>query len=206
MKKLGILLTVVILAITGMNVYGQTAPDQKGSFNDIFTQIDAKEIPESVFKLVGSDYSVITAGDPSLYNSMVASWGGGGILFEKPTTWCFLRSNRYTLEIIRKKETYTMSYFDDEYKKDFLLFGKKSGRNSDKMKESKLSVIQPPSGNLSYKEAKLIIECKLAEVTTVAPGDFYTEQGKKFVEDAHAETNDYHKIVFGEITNVWIRK
>ena len=99
-----------------------------------------------------------------------------------------------------------MSYFDDEYKKDFILFGKKSGRNSDKMKESKLSLVQTPSGNLTYREAKLVIECKLSQVTTVSPADFYKEEGKKFVEEAYAETKDYHKIVFGEITSVWIRK
>ncbi len=203
MKKLSILFVIAILSVTSVRVYGQS---NDAPFNDIFKQIDAKEIPESVFKLVGSDYSVITSGDLSLYNSMVASWGGWGILFEKPTAWCYLRANRYTLEIIRKKQTYTVSFFDDEYKKDFILFGKKSGRNSDKMKESKLSMVQTPSGNLTYREAKIVIECKLTQVTTVSPDDFYNEGGKKFVEDAYADAKDYHKIVFGEITSVWIRK
>lgn len=204
MKKLSIFLAAILLLISGGKIYSQAT--QSDSFTDIFKQIDVKEIPENVFKLVGTDFTVITAGDPSLYNSMVASWGGWGILLEKPTTWCFLRSNRYTLEIMRKKETYTMTYFDDQYKKDFIQFGKKSGRNSDKMKENNLVSIQTPSGNMTYREAKLVIECKLTEVTTVSPDDFYTEAGKKFVVEAHAETNDYHKIVFGEITNVWIRK
>jgi hypothetical protein len=59
---------------------------------------------------------------------------------------------------------------------------------------------------MAYKEARLIIECKLVEVTTVSPDDFYTEEGRSFIVEAHAETNDYHKIVFGEITSVWMRK
>ena len=51
-----------------------------------------------------------------------------------------------------------------------------------------------------------MLECNLVEVTTVSPDDFYTEEGRKFVVDAHAETGEYHKMVFGEITNVWRRK
>ncbi|MDR0394876.1 MAG: flavin reductase [Tannerella sp.] len=176
------------------------------SFQELFKSIEAKDIPEDVFTLVGSDFTVITAGTPSHYNSMVASWGGMGILFNKPATWCFLRSSRYTLELMRKEQTYTMSYFDEAYKEDILLFGTKSGRDTDKMKESKLTSVQTPSGNMTYKEAKLIIECKLFEVTTVSPEDFYTEEGRDFVVEAYEETKNYHKIVFGEITGIWARK
>jgi flavin reductase (DIM6/NTAB) family NADH-FMN oxidoreductase RutF len=175
-------------------------------FEELFGPIEAKDIPGDVFTHVNSDYTVITAGNPEHYNSMVASWGGWGILFNRPSTWCFLRSSRYTLELIRKEQTYTMTYFDDAYKEDILLFGTKSGRDTDKMKESKLTSVQTPAGNLTYKEARLILECKLTEVTTVSPGDFYNKEDLQFITDAHAETNDYHKIVFGEITAVWLRK
>lgn len=154
---------------------------QSRSFDELFKQIDPTEIPDDVFKLVGTDFTVITSGDADLYNSMVASWGGWGIIFNKPTTWCFLRANRYTLEVIRDKHTYTMSYFDDEYKDDIMLFGTKSGRDSDKMKECQLTSVETPSGNRTYKEAKLIIECQLTQITTVSPDDFYSEEGRDLV-------------------------
>jgi flavin reductase (DIM6/NTAB) family NADH-FMN oxidoreductase RutF len=176
------------------------------TFAELFQSIPETEIGESVFKLVGKDFTVITAGDSSHYNSMVASWGGWGILFEKPATWCFLRSNRYTLELIRKHHTYTMSYFDDPFKEQIILFGMKSGRDSDKMKESALTPVQTPSGNMTYKEAKLVIECTLVELTTVSPDDFLTPSGRDFIVEAHKETNEYHKLVFGEITGIWAVK
>lgn len=176
------------------------------SFDELFTSIDATEISESVFKLVGSDYTVITSGNIEDYNSMIASWGGWGILFNKPTTWCFLRANRHTLTYIKKEETYTMSYFDDIFKDQIMIFGTKSGKDSNKMKEHTLNQVQTPSGNVSYKEAKLIIECKLTELTTVSPNDFYTQEGKDFVTTAYDEAKDYHKIVFGEITGIWQKK
>ncbi|GHT13003.1 hypothetical protein FACS189426_17260 [Bacteroidia bacterium] len=176
------------------------------SFDELFTNIPANELTDNVFKLVGEDITVITAGDASHFNSMAASWGGLGILFNKPTTWCFLRSNRYTLELIEKEQTYTMTYFPDEYKGQVYFLGSKSGRDTDKMKEITLTPVQTPDGNTTYKEARLILECKLTELTTVSPDDFQTEEGKNFVVDAYKETKGYHKMVFGEITNIWVRK
>jgi flavin reductase (DIM6/NTAB) family NADH-FMN oxidoreductase RutF len=107
---------------------------------------------------------------------------------------------------MRKENSYTMSFFDAEYKDDVVQFGMSSGRDSDeKMKNIKLTAVETPDGNMTYKEAKLIIECKLIQVTTVSPADFLVEENKQFIVDAYAETKGYHKIVYGEITNVWVR-
>lgn len=178
------------------------------SFEDLFQSIEPTEIKENVFKLVGQDFSVITAGQDSSFNSMTASYGGWGQLLEKPVAWCILNANRYTLEFIKKEKTYTMSYFPDQFKEQVVAFGKKSGRNSDKMHETQFTSVKTPDGNLSYKEAKLIIECKLMEITTTNPADFYSEEGKAFIEKGKQDGNgkEYHKLVFGEITKVWVRK
>lgn len=178
------------------------------SFEELYKEIIPTDISDNVFKLVGEDYSVITAGTDSAYNTMTASWGGWGQLFNKPTTWCILNGNRYTLEFIQKEKTYTMSYFPDQFKEQVLFFGSKSGKGTDKMKENTLSFVKTPSGNIAYKEARMIIECKLVEVTEVNPNDFHTEEGKSFIEKGlQKETGKgYHKLVFGEITKVWVRK
>ena len=177
------------------------------SFSELFDSVSVKDIPEDVFKLISEDFAVLTAGDSAHYNSMVAGWGGWGVIFGKPSTFLMLRSSRYTLELMRKERKYTMTFFDEEYKGDVMEFGKQSGRDSDaKMRNTKLTAARTPSGNMAFKESKLIIECKLVQVTTVAPEDFYTEESKKFVTDAYAETKGYHKVVFGEITDVWVRK
>lgn len=188
-------------------VKSETTADVKNKpFDELFRSIPPEEITENFFKLVGKDYTVITAGKEPLHNSMTASYGGIGILFEEPVTWCFLRANRYTLEVMKKENTYTMSYFPEQYKNDVLFFGSKSGRDSDKMKETKLTAVKTPNGDITYKEAKLVIECKLAEITTVNPDDFYTQKGRDFVTGAYDEAKDYHKLVFGNITNVWVKK
>jgi flavin reductase (DIM6/NTAB) family NADH-FMN oxidoreductase RutF len=176
------------------------------TFEELFTGISPEEITDNVFKLVGKDFTVITAGKEAHFNSMTASWGGVGILFNKPVAWCFLRANRYTLEIIKKEHTYTLSYFPDEYKEQVLFFGSKSGRDTDKMKETTLTPVQTPSGNTTYKEARLVLECELSELTTVSPDDFYSQEAKDFIQGGFDEAKEFHKLVFGDITQVWIRK
>ena len=176
------------------------------NFNQIFKQISPEEICDDVFTLVGKDFYIITAGKQDRYNSMTASGGGLGLLFKKPTTWCVLRSDRYTLEMIQKEQTYTMSYFPNEYKKQMLFLGSKSGRGSEKMNEVELTSVQTPSGDISFTEARLIIECKLTQITTPNPNDFYTQEAKDYINEAYKEESDYRKYVFGEITHVWVKK
>lgn len=178
------------------------------SFEELFKKVEPTELTDNVFKLVGQDYTVITAGTDSAFNSMTASWGGWGQLFEVPVTWCFLNASRYTLKFIKKEQTYTMTYFPEQFKEQVIAFGSKSGRNSDKMKETTLTHVKTPSNNITYKEAKLVIECKLVEITETNPKDFYSDKGKDFVEKGMKDGNgkEYHKLVFGDITNVWVRK
>ena len=176
------------------------------SFDQLFKQISPEEICDNVFTLVGKVFPVITAGKEDHYNSMTASGGGLGLLFGKPTTWCILRADRYTLEMIQKEQTYTMSYFPNEYKGQILFLGSKSGRDSEKMKEVELTSVQTPSGNMSFQEARLIIECKLTQITTANPDDFYTQETKDLINKAYKEANVFRKYVFGEITNVWVKK
>ena len=176
------------------------------NFDQLFKQIFPEEICDNVFTLVGKDFTVITAGKEDHYNSMIGSGGGLGLLFMKPTTWCILRADRYTLEMIQKEQTYTLSYFPNEYKKHILFLGSKSGRDSEKMKEVELTSVQTPSGDISFKEARLIIECKLTALTTSNPNDFCTKEAKDAINEAYKEANVYRKFVFGEITHVWVKK
>jgi flavin reductase (DIM6/NTAB) family NADH-FMN oxidoreductase RutF len=176
------------------------------NFDQLFKQISPEEIRDDAFTLAGKVYPVITAGKEDHYNSMTASGGGMGMLFRKPATWCVIRTDRYTLELIQKEKTYTMSYFPYEYKEQLLFLGSKSGRDSAKMKEVELTSVQTPSGNMSFKEARLIIECKLSQITTPHPDDFYSQEAKDYIKEAYKETKDHRKYVFGEITHVWVKK
>ena len=173
-------------------------------FDHAYEAVSPEEFNENIFKLVGKDFTVITAGEKP--NSMVASWGGIGIMFNKPVTWNFLRANRYTLEKMRETGTFTMCWFPDQYKGDIMQFGTKSGRNTDKMAQTKLTPMATPDGYPAYAEAKIIIECKLIAASTVSKDEFYTEEAKTFLQEGYDDAKDWHKLVYGEITKIYIRK
>lgn len=180
---------------------------QEKSFEELFTRIEPAEFRKTLSKFVAEeDHTVITAGTEFQFNSMAASWEALGHYFEKPMTFCLLGAEKYTLKFIKERKTYTMSFLPEQFKGDLYAFGAKSGRGSDKMKETKLTYVETPSGNITYKEAKVVVECQLFEITTVNPNDFYTEDGRSFVEKANTEGHDYHKLVFGVVTNIWVRK
>lgn len=205
MIKKGLMVLVLFISMIQRS-FSESFKFQEIYWTEIFKPISATEISDNVFKAFGTDWACITSIEDSMTNSMTASFGGWGILFGKPVVWCFLRANRYTLELIRESKQFTVSYFDDQYKDQLLLFGSKSGRNSNKMKETRLTFVKSPDGNVSYKEARLILECKLINITTVHPEDFYTEEAKQFIQSGYHDARDYHKFVFGEIIHVWIRK
>jgi flavin reductase (DIM6/NTAB) family NADH-FMN oxidoreductase RutF len=176
------------------------------SFAQVFRQISPEEIADNVFTLVGKDFYAITAGKKDHYNSMAASGGGLGVHLMKPTTWCILRTSRYTLELLQQELTYTLSYFPDEYKRQLLFLGSSSGSDSQKMEETELTAMQTPSGNMSFREARMVIECRLMEVTTPAYEDFCTPEAQAFVEESYTEPDANRKLVFGEITQVWVKR
>jgi len=173
-------------------------------FEDIFVQIAPEEIPDNVFALVGKIFPVVTVGALGSHNSMVASGGGMGLLFRKPATWCVFPSKRYTLELIEKEQTYTLSFSPDEYREQFMFLGRESGRDGNKMEEVELTAIETPLHNTSFEEARLIVECSLMQITIPQVSDFYSEEAKKHLAEMYQDPGEIRKYVFGGIDAVWI--
>ena len=176
------------------------------NFEHLFTEMDPEDLHDNIFKLVGKDFFVVTAGTKEHYNSMTASGGGLVLLFRRPATLCILREDRYTLELMKEEQVYTISYFPDDYKKQVLFLGSASGRASNKMEVVDLSPIQTPSGTPTYAEARLVFECSLMALTTPQTDDFVTPETRELTEKGFQEAGLYRKYVFGEITHLWAKQ
>ena len=175
------------------------------SFEQAFKKISPEEIPDDVFTLFGKVLPIVTARTPNGCNAMVASGGGLAVHFRKPAVWLIFPKKRYTLELIKKEQAYTLSFFADEFKEQFMILGQKSGRDSNKMQETTLTVIETPLGNMAFEEARLIIECKLTQVSTILADDFYSEESRAYLAEAYTDPGEIREYVFGEITGVWMK-
>ena len=79
------------------------------------TKISEEELKDNVFRLVGADWMLITAGDVNAYNTMTASWGAMGVLWNKNVCFCFIRPTRHTRLFVEKNKMFTLSFFDEKY-------------------------------------------------------------------------------------------
>ena len=74
--------------------------------------IKPEEITDNVIKLIGKDWMLVTAGRPGDYNTMTASWGGAGFLWNKPVVFVFVRPERHTYGFMEREDTGTAARLD----------------------------------------------------------------------------------------------
>ncbi len=76
---------------------------------------------EDVITLIGKEWMLVTAGTSERFNTMTASWGGIGFLWNRPVAFVFVRPERYTFGFIEKNERLTLSFLGEEHR-DILNF------------------------------------------------------------------------------------
>ena len=133
----------------------------KTVFQTRYHEIRPEEISRNVFDLIGKDWLLVTGGTPESFNSMTASWGGLGVLWNKPVAFVFIRKTRHTLSFLEEKTDFSLSVYPESCRKELLnIFGKKSGRDCDKVAESGFTPVETPFGTVAYAEASLVMSCK----------------------------------------------
>ena len=145
------------------------------------------------YKEIGSDWMLVTSGTDRKFNTMTASWGGVGVLWNKNVSFIFIRPQRYTFEFLEKNEYYTLSFFNEKYKSVLAKCGQVSGRDIDKIKETGLNPVFD-GGSVYFKEAKKVLICKKIYSQFIDPKCFIDGLLQK-----NYERNDYHKMYIGEI-------
>lgn len=117
----------------------------------------------------------------------------------------FIRKSRYTFEFLEREGKYTLSFYDTtKYRETMLMLGTKSGRDSEKIKESGLTPLKMPHGSMAFAEADMIIECAILQHQQFDPATIRSEEVlKMFPFYLDKKDPDCHYIFFGEILNVW---
>lgn len=164
-----------------------------------YKQITPDKIPGNIYKMLADNWMLITAGDNSGFNTMTASWGGLGHLYNKPVAFCFINPTRHTIQYMEKSDTYTLSFYTETYRDALNYCGSHSGKTEDKVKGSGLTPLTTPSGSKAFSEAWMIIECKKLVAQQFTSDAIYSPEAK----DKWGK--DLHKMFIGEIINVWVK-
>jgi flavin reductase (DIM6/NTAB) family NADH-FMN oxidoreductase RutF len=163
-----------------------------------FNIIGPEAITDNVFKLLDKDWMLITAGNLEHYNTMTASWGHMGIMWNLPVAIAWIRPQRHTFEFAEKYSHFTLSFFTEEYRKALQFCGTKSGRDYDKAAETGLTAVATESGNVFFQEARLVMECRKLYSDDLKSEKFIVPE----VAAKHYPTKDFHRFYMGEITRV----
>ncbi len=165
-----------------------------------FMATEPELLTDNPFKLIGADWMLVTAGTSETFNTMTASWGGMGILWERKVAFCFIRPTRYTYEFIEKYHGFTLSFFDERYRKALSFCGSHSGRDTDKIRETGLTTVTADDF-VYFDEARIVLACKKLYYQDISPQSFLD---KKI--EALYPLKDYHRIYVGEIMKCYMKK
>lgn len=161
-------------------------------------EISPLELTDNMFKTIGKDWMLVTSGDKESYNTMTASWGSIGIMWNKPCAFTFIRPQRYTFEFMEKNEYYTLSVYGDEFKDALRLCGTKSGRDIDKAAETGLTPVFDEKAPY-FSQARLVLVCRKLYAQDLNEESIVDKSIK-----SNYAANDYHRMYVSEIVKVLV--
>ena len=158
-------------------------------------KLEVKDLKENFFEAIGKEWMLVTAGTKEKFNTMTASWGGIGWLWNKPVAFVFIRPERYTYEFIEKSDYLTLSFLGEANKKVHAIC------DMDKVKATGLKPVFTEQGNVFFEQARLILECKKLYADNIKPDCFLDKESiEKCYGGAHG---GFHKMYIVEIENIW---
>ena len=166
-----------------------------------FEEIEPESLIESVFKLIGKDWMLITAGTLEHFNTMTASWGGWGVLWERQVCFCFIRPQRFTRQFVEEARGFSLAFFSEKYRDRLEFCGSRSGRDIDKAAACGLTPIETSPGIIAFAEARLVMECRKIYFQDLDPSHFIDPTITEFYP-----ARDYHRMYIGELIRCWARQ
>jgi flavin reductase (DIM6/NTAB) family NADH-FMN oxidoreductase RutF len=165
-----------------------------------FEKKDLSFLDENVFDILDKEWMLVTAGVKDNFNTMTASWGGFGILWNKPVAIAYVRPQRYTHKYTEDNDIFTLSFFGHGNFREALKFcGSKSGRDFDKPKETGLIPATTPIGAITFQQARLVFECRKLYADDIKPSCFIDSS----IDSKVYAAKDYHRFYIAEIVGCY---
>ena len=160
-------------------------------------EISHDHFNENSFNMIGKDWLLITAEKDGRVNTMTASWGGLGIMWNKKVAYIFIRPQRYTKEFVDSADRLSISVLPNSYRRELGYLGRVSGRDEDKISNANLTVKQYEDVPY-FDEARLTLICKKLYAQALKEECFID---KGIIDEWYAE-RDYHIMYVVEIEKI----
>ncbi len=160
---------------------------------------------ENAFDLIGKEWMLVTATrQDETFNTMTASWGGIGWLWNKPVAFVFIRPERFTHDFIEDADRLTLSFYGEDYRKALQLCGSKSGRDTDKVAATGLTPVRLETGATTFGESRLTLDCRKLFKSSMQASHFIDRSVlERWYNDQPG--GSLHDIYVVEIEEVYVR-
>lgn len=152
---------------------------------------------ENPFNMIGKDWLLFTAEKDGRANTMTASWGGLGIMWNKKVAYIFVRPQRYTREFIDSSDRLSISVLPNSYRKELGYLGRVSGRDEDKLSKVDLTLTHY-DGVPGFEESRLTLICRKLYAQELKEECFI----EKDIIDQWYPEKDYHIMYVVEIEKI----
>lgn len=214
MNKSQILNCVLLVIVAALAVYIVLSNrSQVGALQTAAVQTDSaaasgswKEIKPEELKnpvtLFSADWMALAAGKKGDMNAMTVGWGTLGVLWSKPVVTVYVRETRYTNELMKRNEYFTLTAFPENRRSALEYIGSHSGRNEkDKLQKAGLTPEFTALGNPLFKEANLALECRIIYKETLKKDLILSQEAKACCYEGDEKA--MHVMYVGEIVHVW---
>ena len=171
-----------------------------------FTAIDWRSVKENVSETLAEKWMLVTPGVPGRWNTMTASWGGFGHIWNSDVAFVFVRPSRFTYGFMEREEGFALSFLDEGGREALNLCGSRSGRDTDKAKAAGITPrgFAAASGGperVGFEEARLVVSCRKLFAQDLAKASFLDPS----ILPQHYAKGDLHRLYVGAIEGVWKR-
>jgi len=169
--------------------------------NNYFIKKDIRTVSDNFVKIIGDEWLLITCGTSDKFNTMTASWGALGVLWNKPVAICFIRPTRFTYSFANSNNMFTLSFFTEKERQILQYCGSKSGKDVNKIDETGLIPLRTEAGAISFKQSRMCHECQKIYYDDLKPQNFLLPE----IDGRNYPLKDYHRMFIGEIVNVYLK-
>ena len=154
-----------------------------------------------VFELFNKQWGLVTAGDGESYNTCTIAWGSMGTIWGapgkgRPILTVYVHPDRFTHGFLQKSDSFTVSFFPEEYRDALLYLGSHSGRDGDKIAAAGLTPQKLENG-VGFEEARLTFVCR-----KLYQGQFRREGLADEIGKGYYAKKEPHWMFVGEILSV----
>lgn len=168
-------------------------------------EIDVYEYMNDILKLLKTG-ALLTTKFQGKVNTMTISWGNIGIEWNKLIFTTYVRTSRHTFKMLEGHGEFTVNFpLDTQAGKILAYCGIKSGRDTDKIKDMELSLVDGVKVDVpGVRELPLTLECKVIYKQPQDPAAIFPDLRSAFYLEEDNQPGDFHTMFYGEVVNAYI--